>query len=87
MQQKMTAHIYRDYRDFIYDHLRNFNTANLVGIVLMASLGLTKREIGEKFHHSVYDGVYATPEERVAGGGCLSLNRHFPLLFKLQLCT
>ena len=52
------------------------NTANLVGIDLMASLGSSKREIGEKFHHSVYDGVYATPEERVAGGGCLSLNRH-----------
>lgn len=44
------------------------NTANLVGIDSMASLGLSKRSICEKFHHSVYVGVYATPEERVAGG-------------------
>ena len=28
------------------------------------------------FHHSVYNGVYATAEERVMGGECLSLNKN-----------
>ena len=43
----------------------------------MASLGITRDQVGKVFHHSVYDGVYASPEERVKGGGCLSLNKHF----------
>ena len=54
-----------------------FNTSNMVGIDLMASLGLTKEEVKNIVHHFVYDGVCATPEERVAGGGCLSLINHF----------
>ena len=53
------------------------NTANMVGLDLMASLGITREMVGDLFHHSVYDGVYATPEERAMGGGCLSLNKHF----------
>ena len=53
------------------------NTANMVGIDMMASLGLTREEVKNIVHHFVYDGVYATPEERVAGGGCLSLIDHF----------
>ena len=40
------------------------------GDVLQRSLGLTKEQIGEKFRHGTYD-------ERVAGGGCLSLMAHF----------
>ena len=44
------------------------NTANMIAIDLMDSLGITQREMGERFHHPVYDGAYATPEERVAGG-------------------
>ena len=52
-------------------------TAVMVGLDLMASLELTKEEVGKVFHHGVYDGVYAAAEERVAGGGCLSLLKHF----------
>ena len=52
-------------------------TAEMVGKILMASLGLTREEVGQKFKHGTYDGVYASPEERVAGGGSLSLMNHF----------
>ena len=52
-------------------------SAKMVGEVLMKSLGLTKQEVGEKFRHGTYDGVYASAGERVAGGGCLSLMHHF----------
>ena len=47
----------------------------LVGIDL-SSLRLTGKEVSEIFHHAVYDGVYATPEERWQGGS-LSLPKHF----------
>ena len=53
------------------------NTAAMVGMDLMATLGLSKKRVGEVFHHYVYDGVYAMPEERVHGGGSLSLTKHF----------
>ena len=49
----------------------------MVGTELMHSLGITRAGIGQVFHHSVYDGVYASPEERADGGGCLSMNAHF----------
>ena len=48
-------------------------TARMVELDLMASLSLTRRQISEIYHHGVYDGVYATPEERAHGGGCLAL--------------
>ena len=53
------------------------NTASMVGLDLVASLGIKREQIGEIFHHTIYDGVYANAEERVRGGGCLSLNKHF----------
>ena len=43
----------------------------------MKSLGLSKEEVGKVFRHGTYDGVYAMKEERVAGGGSLSLMEHF----------
>ena len=52
-------------------------SAEMVGKVLMNSLGLTKEEVGEKFRHGTYDGVYASTDERVAGGGSLSLMHHY----------
>ena len=52
-------------------------SAEMIGKTLMASLGLSKAQVGEKFRHGTYDGVYAMAEERVAGGGSLNLMLHF----------
>ena len=52
-------------------------TAKFVGEELMESLRLSKKEVKEKFVDAVYDGVYASKEERSAGGGCLSLMKNF----------
>lgn len=51
--------------------------AEMVGNLLMLSLNLSKEEISQKFRHGTYDGVYASSEDRVAGGGSLSLMDHF----------
>ena len=53
------------------------NTADMVGMDIIARLKLTHDEIRDIIHHFVYDGVYAVQDERVAGGGSLSLIRHF----------
>ena len=53
------------------------HTANMVGLELMRSLGITRARVGQVFHHSVYDGVYSSADERAHGGGCLSMNNHF----------
>ena len=53
------------------------NTVSMVGLHLVASLGIKREQIGEIFHHTIYDGVYGSAEERVRGGGCLSPNKHF----------
>ena len=52
-------------------------SARMLGDVLMNSLNLTKDEVASKFKHGTYDGVYASKQERIAGGGCLSLIEHF----------
>lgn len=41
--------------------------AEMVGKVLMSTLDLSKDDVGRKYRHATYDGVYASPEERVAG--------------------
>ena len=46
-------------------------TAKFVGEELMRTLGLTRNEVASKVTHGVYDGVYASREERVRGGGSL----------------
>ena len=51
--------------------------AEVVGNLLMLSLNLSKDEISQKFRHGTYDGIYASSEDRVAGGGRLSLMDHF----------
>jgi hypothetical protein len=53
------------------------STAEMIGRDLMTSLGMSREQIGRVFVHAVYDGVYATKEERKMGGGCLSLKNHF----------
>ena len=52
-------------------------TAEFIGKELMRTLKLSKEEVGAKYVHMVYDGVYATREERVKGGGYLDLKKHF----------
>lgn len=52
-------------------------TAKKVVQVLKETLGLTTMEVATKVKHFIYDGVYSTPEERVKGGGCLSLIYYF----------
>ena len=53
------------------------NTAIFIGKELMRTLNLRRDQVASKFVHSVYDGVYATEEERVKGGGSLHLIKHF----------
>lgn len=48
-------------------------TAEMVISTLCSTLGYTRTQLANKLRHFTYDGVYASPEERVAGGGCLSL--------------
>ena len=48
-------------------------TARMVVDSLTATLGFTRTELANRLRHFSYDGVYASKEERVAGGGCLSL--------------
>ena len=53
------------------------NTDNKVGLDLMASLSLSREQVGKSFHHSHCDSVYASPEDQVKSGGGLLLNRYF----------
>ena len=48
-------------------------TAEMVISSLCLTLGFTRTQLADKLRHFCYDGVYASPEERVSGGGCLSL--------------
>ena len=48
-------------------------TAEMVINTLCLSLGYTRTKLAQRLRHFIYDGVYASPEERVSGGGCLSL--------------
>ena len=40
---------------------------------LIETLGVTRTRLAVLLVHFVYDGVYATKEERVSGGDCLEL--------------
>ena len=48
-------------------------TAEMVINALRLTLGCTRTELADKLRHLIYDDVYASPEERASGGGCLSL--------------
>lgn len=50
-------------------------TAKMVVSVLKETLGLTDTQLARILRHFVYDGVYASKEERVRGGGCLDLTK------------
>ena len=51
-------------------------TANMVINTLCETLGVTKMKLSRILKHFVYDGVYASKEERVRGGGSLELTKH-----------
>ena len=48
------------------------------------TLGLTTDGLARVVKHFIYDGVYATPEERIKGGGSLSLTHFFAQEVGLQ---
>lgn len=43
----------------------------------ITSLGLKKYEVSQKFRHGTYDGVQASSDDRVRGGGDFSLMKYF----------
>ena len=51
-------------------------TANMVINCVTETLGLTKTQLANRLVHFCYDGVYASDEQRVCGGGSLSLSKH-----------
>ena len=48
-------------------------TAEMLVQTLVETLGISRTRLASVLVHFVYDGVYATKAERVAGGGCLEL--------------
>lgn len=54
-------------------------TARMVVECLRETTGLSKLQQARKLRHVAYDGVYADQEERVKGGGSLSLRKHLAL--------
>ena len=59
------------------DEYESEETAKMVGETLMSTLGLTKEQLKMRFVSVVYDGVYATKEQRTKGGGSLKLKEYF----------
>ena len=43
---------------------------------LTETLGVTRSKLATMIIHFVYDGVYASKDERVRGGGSLELTKH-----------
>ena len=48
-------------------------TAEMVISCLLETLGVSRSKLALMLVHFVYDGVYASKDERVNGGGCLDL--------------
>ena len=59
-------------------------TANMVIDVLCETLGVSRNRLATILTHLIYDGVYASPEERVSGGGCLDLKNNICKLLKIH---
>ena len=55
------------------DEYDSEGTARAVVEVLLLTLGVSKTRLANLLRHFAYDGVYATDEERVGGGGSLNL--------------
>ena len=60
------------------------DTAKMVTRVLMETLGLSLASLRQRIHHFVYDGVYGSPDERLYGGGGLSLSNNFAEVLGLE---
>jgi hypothetical protein len=58
-------------------------TAQMVIRVLTETLGLTETKLATILRHFVYDGVYASKQERIRGGGCLDIKKHVSELLGL----
>ena len=50
-------------------------TAEMLVQTLVETLGISRTRLASVLVHFVYDGVYATKDERVSGGGCLELKK------------
>ena len=61
-------------KSFEYDSVQ---TAQMVSGVLLETLGLMVDALCIKCHHFIYDGMYCSNEERLHGGGGLSLSNTF----------
>ena len=62
----------------------SMGTAKMVINVLTETLGLTQTKLATILRHFVYDGVYASPQERVRGGGSLDIKYHVSQLLGLS---
>ena len=51
-------------------------TATMLIRVLMETTGWSKPKLANRLVHLTYDGVFAEQDERVRGGGSLSLRSH-----------
>ena len=51
-------------------------TAEMVINTLCLTLGFNRTQLANKLRHFIYDDVYASPEERVSGGGLSEPSRH-----------
>ena len=59
-------------------------TAEMLVQTLVDTLGISRARLANVLVHFVYDGVYATKAERVAGGGCLELKLKVAELLGLE---
>ena len=59
-------------------------TAKMLISALTETLGVTETKLAKIFKHLVYDGVYASQEERIRGGGCLDIKKHVSDLLGLN---
>ena len=58
------------------EHLDGVGSAQMLCNTLCQTLGLSHEDLKTKLEHIAYDGVYEVPENRIRGGGGLSLIKH-----------
>mgnify|MGYP001167003868 FL=1 len=59
-------------------------TGYMVINTLKETLGVSETRLAMMLVHFTYDGVYATSEERIHGGGCLNLIKNVAALLGLN---
>ena len=65
------------------EHLDGSGTAEMLCNTLCSTLGLSEEELRNKLEHITYDGVYEVSENRIRGGGGMSLIKHVADFLKL----